>query len=501
MKNDPKDPEHLFYSSWTFSKLMASFFLLMSISYLCYSLRFVSLSYHCNQTQNTHISITHVSNTTTATITTSQVLEQERATSKEQASEETNISHIVFGIGASTTLWNQRKEYIKLWWKPNEMRGTVWLEQKVETVSNDENLLPTLKVSEDTSRFKYNNSKGDRSAIRISRIVSETLRLGMKNVRWFVMGDDDTVFVTENLVKVLKKYDHNQFYYIGSSSESHLQNIYFSYNMAYGGGGFAISYPLALALEKIQDRCIQRYPTLYGSDDRIQACMAELGVPLTKERGFHQFDVHGDLFGLLAAHPLTPLVSLHHLDLVEPIFPDMSRVDALEQLKVPIKLDPAGIMQQSICYDSTHEWTISVSWGYVVQIFRGIFSAREMEMPARTFINWYQRADYTAYPFNTRPFSRNLCQMPFVYYLSDALYDKGENETMSFYFRTRENPDCNWTMADPNQIRMVEVRKKPDPHLWDKSPRRNCCRVQRTNGNGTMVIDVGECREDEVVEL
>ncbi|PNX74398.1 transferring glycosyl group transferase, partial [Trifolium pratense] len=58
--------------------------------------------------------------------------------------------------------------------------------------------------------------------------------------------------------------------------------------MAYGGGGFAISYPLAVALEKMQDRCIQRYPGLYGSDDRIQACMAELGVPLTKEKGFHQ---------------------------------------------------------------------------------------------------------------------------------------------------------------------------------------------------------------------
>ena len=102
------------------------------------------------------------------------------------------------------------------------------------------------------------------------------------------MGDDDTVFVTENLVKVLQKYDHNQFYYIGSSSESHMQNIYFSYNMAFGGGGFAISYPLAVALDRMQDRCIQRYPALFGSDDRIQACMAELGVPLTKENGFHQ---------------------------------------------------------------------------------------------------------------------------------------------------------------------------------------------------------------------
>ncbi|KAK7274348.1 hypothetical protein RIF29_15433 [Crotalaria pallida] len=500
MKNHPKDPEHL-YSSWTFSKLMAFFFLLISISYLFYSLRFVSHSYDCDHNNN-HISI---STTTSSSSSLPKVVVEEEDEAKEAPKEEafeekTNISHIVFGIGASAKLWKQRKEYIKLWWRPNEMRGIVWLEQRVKTDSFDEKLLPPLKISGDTSKFKYKNSKGHRSAIRISRIVSETLRLGVEGVRWFVMGDDDTVFVTENLVKVLQKYDHNQFYYIGSSSESHLQNIYFSYNMAYGGGGFAISYPLAVALEKIQDRCIQRYPGLYGSDDRIQACMAELGVPLTKERGFHQFDVYGNLFGLLAAHPVTPLVSLHHLDVVEPIFPNVSRVQALKRLKVPMKLDAAGLMQQSICYDKTRTWTISVSWGYAVQIFRGIFSAREMEMPARTFLNWYKRADYTAYPFNTRPVSRNVCQKPFVYHLSNAFYNEGTNETMSRYVRTQPNPACKWKMEDPTQITVVEVHKKPDPHLWDKSPRRKCCRVQKTK-KGTMVIDVGECREDEVVEL
>ncbi|KAG0503015.1 hypothetical protein HPP92_003087 [Vanilla planifolia] len=77
----------------------------------------------------------------------------------------------------------------------------------------------------------------------------------------------------------------------------------------------------------MQDRCIHRYPALYGSDDRIQACMAELGVPLTHHPGFHQFDVYGNLLGLLAAHPIAPLLTLHHLDVVETIFPD-SRTQA-----------------------------------------------------------------------------------------------------------------------------------------------------------------------------
>lgn len=160
------------------------------------------------------------------------------------------------------------------------------MDEKVRIRSNEK--LPEIRISEDTSEFEYKNSQGDRSALRISRVVTETLKLGMKDVRWFVMGDDDTVFVVNNVVRILSKYDHRHFYYVGSSSESHVQNMYFSYSMAYGGGGFAISYPLAKELAKMQDRCIKRYPGLYGSDDRMQACMAELGVPLTKEVGFHQ---------------------------------------------------------------------------------------------------------------------------------------------------------------------------------------------------------------------
>ncbi|MCI40355.1 fringe-related family protein, partial [Trifolium medium] len=65
------------------------------------------------------------------------------------------------------------------------------------------------------------------------------------------MGDDDTVFFTDNLITVLSKYDHNQMYYIGGNSESVEQDVIHFYTMAYGGGGFAISYPLAAELVKI----------------------------------------------------------------------------------------------------------------------------------------------------------------------------------------------------------------------------------------------------------
>ncbi|KAL8150415.1 hypothetical protein V2J09_020223 [Rumex salicifolius] len=499
------------------SKLMLWLILLISVTYALYTVRLVSHRHYCSSTADDVAFATSkprflsiAANQLAANLNDSAELTLEEtdldSNSRFSAPESpppTNISHIVFGIAASSKLWEKRKEYIKLWYKPESgMRGAVWLDSPVISTPTDINKLPPVQISGDTSKFAYRNRQGHRSAIRISRIVSETLRLGMKNVRWIVLGDDDTVFVTENLVRVLSKYDHNQFYYIGSSSESHLQNIYFSYAMAYGGGGFAISYPLALALSKMQDRCIQRYPHLYGSDDRMQACMAELGVPLTKELGFHQYDVYGSLFGLLGAHPVTPLVSLHHLDVVEPVFPGLTRVDALQRLIHPMKVDSAGLMQQSICYDRTRQWTVSVSWGYAVQVVRGILSPREMEMPTRTFLNWYKRADYTAYAFNTRPVARNPCQKPYVFYFEKLKTNSWMNKTVSEYAKhPLPQPVCKWNIEDPDVVKTVSVNKAPDPQLWDRSPRRNCCRIKSSKDPQKMVIDVGVCKDGEITEV
>ncbi|XWS38317.1 hypothetical protein CRYUN_Cryun19dG0121400 [Craigia yunnanensis] len=507
-------------------KLMVWLILFVSVTYVIYTLKLLTTSAQqtCEDTPFTsylHRSLLHPNKTslTSPPLILNQTSETTPPHHRHRAVREkqvvavqmqqvppkpklTEIHDVVFGIAGSSKLWQQRKEYIKIWYKPNQMRGVVWLDDRVKYSPEDKQTLPPVRVSGDTSNFAYTNRQGHRSAIRISRIVTETLRMKMDNVRWFVMGDDDTVFITDNLVRILRKYDHTQYYYIGSLSESHIQNIFFSYGMAYGGGGFAISYPLAKALAKMQDRCIQRYPGLYGSDDRMQACMAELGVPLTKELGFHQYDVYGNLFGLLAAHPVTPLVSLHHLDVVEPIFPYATRVEALQRLMLPAKLDSAGIMQQSICYDKTKSWTISVSWGFAVQIFRGIVSPREMEMPSRTFLNWYRRADYTAYAFNTRPVSRNPCQKPFVFYMSRVRMDSELNQTVSEHERHRvPHPPCRWKMADPDELEMVIVNKKPDPHLWNRSPRRNCCRVMESKEPRTMVVNVGVCKDGEISEM
>ncbi|CAI8612553.1 unnamed protein product [Vicia faba] len=190
----------------------------------------------------------------------------------------TNLSHIVFGIGGTYSTWENHRHYSELWWNPNVTRGFVWL----DTAPLKNETWPK------TSPFKYTCDYGSRSAICIARILKETFNLGLDNVRWFVMGDDDTVFFPENLITVLNKYDNNQLYYIGGNSESVEQNVVHFYTMGYGGGGFAISYPLVAELVMILDGCIDRYADLYGSDQKIQSCISEIGVQITKEHGFHQ---------------------------------------------------------------------------------------------------------------------------------------------------------------------------------------------------------------------
>ncbi|XP_024373173.1 uncharacterized protein [Physcomitrium patens] len=415
----------------------------------------------------------------------------------------TQLSRIVFGIAAATDMWWGRKEYLKLWWKPSKMRGYVFLDKKpYGNYWTSE--FPPYKISENTSRFRYTYKRGWRSAIRISRIVSEMYRLGLPNVDWFVMGDDDTLFVADNLVQVLSKYDHTKMYYVGSNSESHLQNILFSYDMAFGGGGFAISYPLAKALAKMQDDCLSRYSYLFGSDDRMHACMAELGIPLTKEPGFHQLDIVGDISGLLAAHPVAPLVTLHHLEKLRPIFPNtatknFTRVRALSHLLKAAEIEAASVAQQSICYDSRRKWSFSVSWGYVVQVLKGFITPRELEVAQRTFLSWHRESSKVEFPFNTRANPDDICKQPTRFFMDSVKGPAHDSQDLMEAVFVREfngQMDCAEQLQPLSAVKRIRVMRKKTHELWYQTPRRSCCRIRKWK-NENIDIHVGECEEGE----
>lgn len=422
----------------------------------------------------------------------------------------TTLSHVVFAIGASAATWHSRRSYSQLWWDPALVRGHVWLDRAPETLLRTANdtTCPPIRISADSSRF------GNRaSASRIARIVAESyeLELGQEEdgARWFVMGDDDTVFFTENLVSVLNKYDHNEMYYIGAPSESVEQDEMHSYKMAFGGGGFAVSLPAARELARAMDGCLHRYRFFWGSDQRVQACLSEIGVPLTAEPGFHQVDLRGDAYGMLAAHPIAPLVSLHHLDSVKPITPlATTQLDALKSLLDASKPDPARILQQTFCYvlDRAYNWSVSISWGYTVQIYPWILAPNELEVPLRTFRTWRSYKD-GPFVFNTRPFRPDLeCERPVMYFLNRVqIFNKGTvNTTVTEYLKFKpeetKGRGCDRPgFAAASRVSLVRVISlRLNQNFWQKAPRRQCCETRRIKRGTTMEVRIRDCYPGEI---
>ncbi|XP_042373682.1 uncharacterized protein LOC121967488 [Zingiber officinale] len=420
----------------------------------------------------------------------------------------TNLSHIVFCIGGSAATWTRRRGYSALWWRPERTRGHVWLDEAPPAgawSASD----PPFRVSANASRF------GNRAApSRMARIVAESQRLHAQDasVRWFVMGDDDTVFFVDNLVATLRKYDHDEMYYVGTPSESVEQNDMHSYGMAFGGGGFAVSAPAAAEFARVVDGCLDRYANLYGSDQRVHSCFTELGIPLTREPGFHQLDLRGDAYGLLAAHPVTPLVTLHHLDYLAPIRPGEGggRLGALRSLMEASLFDPGRILQQCFCYEAQRgfAWSVSVSWGYTAQLYPRALPATELEIPLRTFKTW-RSSSQGPFTFNTRPLADDRpCERPFLFFLGGIREGKrrpdGTGTTVSEYSRypKGEAGRCKELPGFDAASRVETVKvmaPKMDMASWRRAPRRQCCQTRWSRwGRRTLEVRIRNCRPGDL---
>ncbi|KAF8776426.1 hypothetical protein HU200_003506 [Digitaria exilis] len=139
---------------------------------------------------------------------------------------------------------------------------------------------------------------------------------------------------------------------------------------------------------------------------------------------FMRVDIRGDAYGMLAAHPVAPVVSLHHLDHIEPISPrGKTALEAARPLVGASRLDPARTLQQSFCYQhgpGGYVWSVSVAWGYTVQLYPWAVAPHDLEVPLQTFRTWRSWAD-GPFVFNTRPpGGGDACARPAMFFLSAA---------------------------------------------------------------------------------
>lgn len=193
--------------------------------------------------------------------------------------------------------------------------------------------------------------------------------------------------------------------------------------------------------------------------------MHEIRVPLTREGGFHQLDIRGNPCGLLAAHPLVPLVSLHHLDQLTPLFPYQTRINSMKKLISAYHIDPARIVQQSFCYDHKRRWSISISWGYTIQIYTTLLIAADLQMPLQTFRTWRSSSN-GPFIFNTRPMSSVPCQRPAMFFL-DQVTKVGRSGSITIYKRIEGKETCKKTCISNVEVQRIKVSAlKLDPEYW-----------------------------------
>ncbi|KAL6857263.1 hypothetical protein ACP4OV_018645 [Aristida adscensionis] len=425
---------------------------------------------------------------------------------QDDAEEPTSLRHVVFGVASSRRTLPLRLPLLRLWLRA-PARAFVFLDAPAPPPTG----LPPgvrLRVSADASRFPYSHPRGLPSAVRVARIAKELLADaghepgdgdGPPPPRWLVLADDDTAFVLPNLLHTLRRYDWREPWYLGARSESAAQNAWHGFAMAYGGGGIAVSWPLARRLARALDSCVLRYPHLYGSDARIFACLAELGVDLTHEPGFHQIDLHGDISGLLRAHPLSPLVSLHHLDHIYPLYPGMDRTRAIQHFFQAADADPARILQQTVCYDRSRSLTVSIAWGYSVQVFKGNVLLPDLLAVQKTFVPWKRGRNFTdVYMFDTKHYPRDECKRAALFFLKSI--SSGEGKTESTY--NRQPPrKCLPDLIPLRSLSLIKVTSEKLHLVPGKARRRHCCDIVPSSSDTSMDINIRKCKDDELIAM
>ncbi|CAK7331098.1 unnamed protein product [Dovyalis caffra] len=409
----------------------------------------------------------------------------------------TSISHIVFGMVSDVNTWNYRKSYVESWWRPNVTRGYLFLDRDpTQRYHPWPSSSPPFRVNAPV-KFRINHKYA--TQIRILRTIMETFKQGDEDVRWYVMADDDTILFVDNLVEVLAKYDHTKYFYIGMNSECVSSNVNFLFDMAFGGAGYALSYPLAEALSTKVDGCIQRYPNVYSSDFILQTCLADFGVSLTHQRGFHQIDLHGDISGLLSAHPQSPVLSLHHIDATDPIFPSMNRSASINLLMEAAKVDHSRLLQQTICYQRKSSWSFSTSWGYSTHIYENIYPRSFLQRPIETFRPWLRHFKPPFYMLNTRSLTDNPCEAPHEFFLESVERTGGDQVVTTYVRKSRRSlPPCS-SSGNHSADHISKIQVFSSATTFKKAGLIECCDVEETADVKITHIKLRACMKDEII--
>ena len=180
-----------------------------------------------------------------------------------------------------------------------------------------------------------------------------------------------------------------------------------------------------------------------------------------------QIDLRGDISGLLSSHPQTPFLSLHHLDQINPIFPNKTRPESINHLMKAAKLDQSRVLQQTICHHRPTNWSVSISFGYSAHIYESILPRSFLRKPLQTFRPWSR--GMPPYMLNPRGLTNNPCEAPHVFFFDSIIKDASleGDQLLTTYVRasSRRLPACspsgNHSADHIDRIRVFSPAKLP----------------------------------------
>ncbi|KAI9188010.1 hypothetical protein H9P43_002401 [Blastocladiella emersonii ATCC 22665] len=213
------------------------------------------------------------------------------------------------------------------------------------------------------------------------KMIPTLLARAPATTKWFVIGDDDTLWYPPVLMSTLRSIDADPMttsIYLGDVSELPIQVELFG-EMAFGGGGAVVSRALAERMNPMINFCIAQYREIYGGDGRLGLCIELVtahdgrgAVHLTRSPVFNQMDLWwlpDPRLYLMARFARAAPASMHHYESQRPLASGAPGTDAgLQRVYSTIRSIPPHLAFRRFMVPMG-ERTAVITFGFHVRIY------------------------------------------------------------------------------------------------------------------------------------
>jgi hypothetical protein len=132
----------------------------------------------------------------------------------------------------------------------------------------------------------------------------------------------------------------------------------------------------------------------------------------------------------------------------------MTTLKSLQHLFEAANVDSQRILQQTVCYEKQFSRTISVSWGYAVQVFQNNVLLPDVLRVQQTFKPWKENHVLAGvYTFSIREIHHDPCKRPKIFYLDNV--SSGKDGTVSSYTKSYQN--CPNDKTSSKNLEVIKV--------------------------------------------